>query len=72
MMMRSGSSILIGGGLPTTLGLLWLLGSGEPLDCTEWGGSIGNPLKQSFSGTEVIGNVEVLGEQRILLKCKGL
>ena len=59
------------GGLPTTLGLLWLLGSGEPLDCTELR-SIGDPLKQSFSGTEVIGNVEVLGEQCILLKCKGL
>ena len=59
------------GGLPTTLGLLWLLGSGEPLDCTE-SGSISDPLKQSFSGTEVIGNVEVLEEQRILLKCKDL
>ena len=59
------------GGLPTTLGLLWLLGPGGPLDCTEWG-SIGDPLKQSSSGTEVIGNVEVLGEQRILPKCKDL
>ena len=59
------------GGLPTTSGLLWLLGSGEPPGCTEWG-SIGDPFKQSFSGTEVIGNLEVLREQRILLKCKDL
>ena len=54
-----------------TLGLLWLLGSGEPLDCTDWG-SIGDPLKQSFLETEVIDNVEALGRQHILFKCKGL
>ena len=49
-------------GLPTSLGLSGLLGSGEPSNCTDWG-SIGDPLKQSFLGTEVIGNVEVFGRQ---------
>ena len=48
------------GGLPSTLGLLGLLGSGEPSKCTDLG-SIGDPLKHILLGAEVIGNVEVLG-----------
>ena len=59
------------GGLPTTLGLSGLLGSGEHSGCTDWG-SIDNPLKQSFLETEVIGSAEVLGKQHVLLNCKGL